>query len=126
MDVGKHIAHWRKGAEEDFEVARELVEMGRLRHGLFWVHLAVEKMLKAHVTRATEGVPPKVHNLVRLLELSGLTASEDQRILCQRLNAYQMDGRYPQSASDAALGTELAHELLDSTKGLLEWLTAEL
>lgn len=48
INIEKQIAHWRNGAEEDWSVAQELIERGRVRHGLFFAHLALEKMLKAH------------------------------------------------------------------------------
>ena len=48
IDAEKQIVYWRKGAEEDIAVARELLEKKRIRHGLFFVHLSLEKMLKAH------------------------------------------------------------------------------
>ncbi|NCO95976.1 MAG: HEPN domain-containing protein, partial [Armatimonadetes bacterium] len=52
IDVEKQVAYWRDGAKEDWEVAQELVDRGRTRHGLFFGHLALEKLLKAHVCRA--------------------------------------------------------------------------
>jgi len=41
IDVEKQIAYWRAGAEEDWEVAVDLVESGKARHGLFFAHLAL-------------------------------------------------------------------------------------
>ncbi len=72
VDVAKQIDYWRTGGDEDFAAAESLVEEGHLRHGLFFAHLAVEKILKAHVTRQTREVPPRIHNLVRLAEMAGL------------------------------------------------------
>ena len=46
VGVEKHIAYWRNGSDEDWQVALELVGSGRTRHGLFFAHLALEKMLK--------------------------------------------------------------------------------
>ncbi len=51
VDIEKQIAHWKRGALEDWEVAVELVDKDRYRHGLFFAHLALEKILKAHVCR---------------------------------------------------------------------------
>jgi len=53
FDVEKQIAYWRGGAEEDMAVARELIAGKRVRHGLFFAHLALEKALKAIVCRVT-------------------------------------------------------------------------
>jgi len=36
LDIEKLIAFWRHGAQEDLTVAQELLERGRIRHGLFF------------------------------------------------------------------------------------------
>ena len=75
MNVKRQINYWRCGAEEDLAAARSLLEKEHLRHALFFGHLAMEKMLKAHVTRETKSVPLRMHNLVRLAEIAGLPLS---------------------------------------------------
>ncbi len=55
IDIEKQIAYWRKGASEDWHVAKQLVKSQQTRHGLFFAHLALEKLLKAHVCRHTKG-----------------------------------------------------------------------
>jgi AbiV family abortive infection protein len=57
MDVGKQIEYWRSGAEEDLAAARSLLEKKHFRHALFFAHLAIEKVLKAHVTHETKTIP---------------------------------------------------------------------
>jgi HEPN domain-containing protein len=70
IDIQKQVAYWREGAVEDWAVAQELVAADRPRHGLFFAHLALEKVLKAHICRDTGDLAPRVHNLVRLAALS--------------------------------------------------------
>ena len=90
IDVEKQVAYWRKGSGEDMEAAEVLLESGKIRQGFFFAHLALEKMLKAHVTRQTADVPPRIHNLVRLGNLSGLELSLEQRAFLDRFDIYQM------------------------------------
>ena len=78
IDVERHIIYWREGSQEDWVVGQELVERGRIRHGLFFVHLALEKVLKAHVCRQTRDLAPRIHNLVRLAEQAALPLDQDQ------------------------------------------------
>jgi len=40
MDIARQIEYWRSGASEDWEVAVDLINSGRTRHGLFFAHLA--------------------------------------------------------------------------------------
>lgn len=72
VDVDKQIAFWREGAKEDWGVAYHLVDPARVRHGLFFAHLALEKALKALVCPKTRDIAPRLHNLVRLAEVAGL------------------------------------------------------
>jgi HEPN domain-containing protein len=96
IDIGKQITHWRDSASEDWSVAQDLVRRGRIRHGLFFAHLALEKTIKAHVCKATGELALKIHNLVRLSEKAGLTLSEDQIDLLAEVSEFNIEGRYPE------------------------------
>lgn len=75
MDVGKQVAYWRASAEEDQEAANVLAQNGHYRHALFFAELAVEKMLKAHIARATKDIPPRSHDLLKLADRARLSLS---------------------------------------------------
>lgn len=45
FDIEQQADYWRQGAQEDWDAGQALVERGYLRHGLFFVHLALEKIL---------------------------------------------------------------------------------
>ena len=95
IDIGKQVAHWRKSAEEDWSVAQGLVSQDKVRHGLFFAHLALEKTIKAHFCKATGELASKIHNLVRLSQKAGLQLSEDQIDLLAEVNEFNIEGRYP-------------------------------
>jgi HEPN domain-containing protein len=59
FDIEKQVAYWRNGAAEDLQVAQDLIKRQRTRHGLFFLHLALEKLLKALVCRQTQDLAPK-------------------------------------------------------------------
>jgi HEPN domain-containing protein len=96
VDIDKQIQYWRNGADEDWAVAQELFNSGKIRHGLFIAHLALEKSLKAHVCRSTGELAPRIHNLVRLAEFAGLILSESQTDLLADVNEFNIEGRYPE------------------------------
>lgn len=96
IDIVKQIAHWRNSASEDWSVAQDLVTRDKIRHGLFFAHLALEKTLKAHVCKATGELAAKIHNLVRLSEKAALKLSEDQIDLLAEVNEFNIEGRYPE------------------------------
>ena len=96
LDISKQIAHWQRGAEEDWDVAQSLVLQGKLRHGLFFAHLACEKQLKALVCKETQQLAPPMHNLIRLSDKAGLSLDDEQRDLLAEVNEFNIEGRYPE------------------------------
>jgi HEPN domain-containing protein len=63
IDISKQIAYWQSGAKEDWDATQDLIKKGRVRHGLFFAHLALEKILKALVCQQTQALAPRTHNL---------------------------------------------------------------
>ncbi len=122
IDIQKHIEYWQEGADEDLEVAQELAQRGRTRHGLFLAHLALEKLLKAHVTRHIRNVPPKIHALLRLADLAGLALSDEQRRFLARFDRYQIEGRYPKMLGPAPTVAVATQEMREAEEMYL-WLT---
>jgi HEPN domain-containing protein len=100
VDIAQQIAHWRDGAREEWQVAAELLEKGRIRHALFFTHLAIEKALKAHVCRHTGDLAPRTHNLVRLAEAAGLKVPSESRDVLGEMNEFVLTGRYPDASAN--------------------------
>jgi HEPN domain-containing protein len=97
LDVDKHIAYWRAGAEDDIESAEVLLSAGKNRQGLFFAHLALEKALKAHVSRKLGQVPPRTHDLIRLAQVAELAVSNEQLAVLKLTMRYCLEGRYPEN-----------------------------
>ena len=125
MDVQKQIDYWRISGEEDFAAAESLLEKGHLRHCLFLAHLGLEKMLKAHVTRQTEDIPPRIHNLVRLAEIAGLKIDAEQEQFLRKFNVYQLEGRYPDS-QQVSFDLGFVREKISRAREMLKWLRKQL
>jgi HEPN domain-containing protein len=96
VDIGKQIAHWRFGAKEDWEVACQLLDSGRIRHSLFFAHLTLEKTLKGLYCQTNNDLAPSIHNLLRLAEGAHLSLTDNQRNLLAEVNSYNIEGRYPE------------------------------
>jgi HEPN domain-containing protein len=121
IDIGKQIPYWVEGAEEDWEVAQDLPKRGRVSHGLFLGHLALEKILKAHVCQATQELAPRIHNLIRLAEMAGIHLSSDQMDILAEMNAFNVEGRYPESLQAPPSFLE-GEQYLTRAKEVYEWL----
>ena len=96
MTKDEHIKYWQKSAQHDLESAEIIFNSGRYDWCLFIGHLALEKILKAlFVDRNDNTIPPKIHNLVRLAELSKIELNDDQKFLLDKINDFNIQIRYP-------------------------------
>ncbi|MDD5090335.1 MAG: HEPN domain-containing protein [Candidatus Wallbacteria bacterium] len=121
VDIEKQTAYWISGAGEDLEVALKLVSDGRIRHGLFFAHLSLEKYLKAAICNKTQNLAPPLHNLVRLSEIAGLSPAKEHLELLADMNQFNIEGRYPVSASSLPVLKD-AREYLRRTQEAVQWL----
>ena len=124
VDIPQQIAHWRDSAHEDWEVALDLMARGYVRHGLFFSHLALEKMLKAHVCKNTNDLAPKLHNLVRLSEVAGLESDERRLDLLAEMNAFNIEGRYPEQLTPEP-SPEEARSYRERAEEVFQWLNSQ-
>jgi len=125
IDINKQIEFWREGANEDWEVASDLVNKNRVRHGLFFAHLALEKTLKAHICLVTQDLAPRLHNLVRLSEIADLRLNSGQLDVLAEMNAFNIEGRYPDTLS-LPPNKEQALEYIAKSKKVFQWLIDQL
>jgi HEPN domain-containing protein len=121
IDIERQVFYWRQGALEDWAVGRELTGSGHTRHGLFFCHLALEKLLKAHVCRLTQDLAPRIHNLVRLAETAGLPFTQTQIDILAEMNAFALEGRYPEPALVPMTADE-AHRYVERAEEVFNWL----
>jgi HEPN domain-containing protein len=125
VDIEKQISYWRGGAIEDWQVAHDLVSQGRPRHGLFFAHLALEKLLKAHVCKKTRDLAPRIHNLIKLAELASISLDQDHIGVLADLNLFNMFGRYPDMLQSEP-GVAKAKQFMGQAEEVFQWLMKQL
>jgi HEPN domain-containing protein len=92
----QHIDYWTRSADEDWLTVEVMFTAKRYLHGLFWAHLMLEKLTKASwVKNHAENIPPKTHNIVWLLEESGIDLGEEITAFLMEFNRFQLSSRYP-------------------------------
>lgn len=129
MDIKEHVDYWIKGAGHDFESAESLYRAGKYDWCLFICHIVIEKALKAAFVKTNNNqLPPKIHNLVRLAELSPIGFSEDAIDLLDKINDFNLEARYPDyKFSFYEICTEeFTSEYFVKVKELLEWIKSRL
>jgi HEPN domain-containing protein len=126
FDINKHILYWRDGATKDLQFADRLIKRDQeIAYGLFFVHLALEKAIKACVSKQTKQVPPRIHNLLVLAKLAEINLSQEQSDYCTRMNLYNIEGRYPDMYFPLP-SLEKAKEYLALAKEMIKWLLDQL
>ena len=125
IDIARQVAYWRDGAREDWAVAQELIAQGRIRHALFFAHLALEKVLKAQVCRQTNDLAPRMHNLIRLSEIGDVRPSQAYMDVLAEMNAFNLEGRYPDMLMPPPSLVE-TQDYLRRVEEVLQWLLSQL
>ena len=96
MTKKQHINYWVDTAQKDWIAAGNLFKTKDYMHCLFWVHLVLEKLAKAHWVRTNQDdIPPRIHSIVRLLEQSSIDLGLETMDFLESFNKFQLSGRYP-------------------------------
>ncbi len=125
MTKEEHINYWLESAEHDLETSNTLFESGKFDWALFIGHLVLEKLLKALFVKNNDNkIPPKIHNLVRLSELSFIELDENKQVLLDKINDFNIEVRYPEYKNEffKTCTKEFAEENIKHIKELYIWL----
>ncbi len=125
INIKKQIQHWQKSALEDLKASQDLVQKKHIRQSLFFAHLSLEKILKAHVCKQNKDLAPRTHNLLRLLELCGLTTDENNISFLAEMNQYNIEGRYPE-IYETLPSLKSAGKIINKTSEVFKWLRNQL
>jgi HEPN domain-containing protein len=129
MTQEEHINYWLESAQHDLETAESLFSSAKYDWSLFVAHLVLEKTIKSIFVKNNQSkIPPKIHNLVRLSELSLLDLNEEQRIFLDEVNDFNLEVRYPEYKKEfyKLCSKEVAEKYLSQIKELLKWLKSQL
>ena len=66
MDLKEIEIYWLESSDDDFDTVNKLFESTKFVHAMFFLHLSVEKMLKALFVNQNQEESPYGHNLQNL------------------------------------------------------------
>lgn len=122
--------YWLQIAEYDIETAKAMLESGRYLYVGFMCHQSIEKILKGVFVVKFKTVPPKIHNLARLLQLTNLDSDISEGLLetLNELNPLNIATRYPDQELELLndFDNNYSSELLKKTRRLFEWIKTKL
>lgn len=125
IDIDAHVSHWHDAAHEDMRVARELIDLGRIRHGLFFACSSLEKILKAHICQYTSAIAPRLNHLVRLASLTRMQIADIHLDLLEELNAFGAESWCPETLIQLPTLAD-AQMLIVRAEEALGWFTRQL
>lgn len=92
-----YIKYWKDTAHKDWLAVSKMMECKTYVHALFFMHLVLEKLLKAHWVKDNAGNhPPKTHDLLKLVDQTQLEITIQERNTLRDMNSFQLEGRYPE------------------------------
>lgn len=119
---------WIKQAVYDMKTAEAMFKSKRHIYAVFMCHLSIEKALKGIYAQDIEGVPPKTHNLIYLVEKVKLELPDILYDFVFTLNGLSVPTRYPDDLQRLLKIYTKAKtsKILNQGKEVLEWLKTKL
>ncbi|MFH0838273.1 MAG: HEPN domain-containing protein [Patescibacteria group bacterium] len=93
--IKKLADYWINNSKEKLNSMKKLYESKCYADALYYGHMILEMILKAHVVMKTKKPALKIHNLRRLYEISGMELEIDDIKLMVKVNEFNMETRYP-------------------------------
>lgn len=89
-----NIEYWIESSRDDLDTADKLFSSKKYHHCLFFVHLALEKILKAIYVSKKKAPAPPIHDLVRLSQKSEMDINNDQVLNLVEISTFNVAARY--------------------------------
>ena len=118
------VKYWVDLSKYDIDTAKAMLESGRYLYVLFTCQQSIEKMLKALIVKNTKSFPPKIHDLVKLINIAKIDIEIEQKEFLAKLNYYYLETRYPRELSEISkqIKKNTAVNFYNNTKKILKWL----
>jgi len=119
---------WLRQADYDMDTADYMFEGGRYFYAVFMCHLSIEKALKGLYQKKLSQEPPRVHNLIYLLNKIGIKPAEPIGRFIVKLNEASVATRYPEEIGKLQkdFTRRIVKDILSKGRETLEWIKKQL
>ncbi len=119
---------WLKQADYDMDTADYMFQGGRYFYAAFMCHLSIEKALKGLYRKKLNLEPPRIHNLIYLVNKIGIKLPEPIGRFIVKLNEASVATRYPEEISTLQkdFTQVVVKEILAKGRETLEWIRKQL
>lgn len=85
---------WKVSALEDLKLGEDLFKQGKNAHSLFFLHLAIEKIIKGVHQRFKHEPSLFVHDLYKLATRAGIEVPESEKLELDEISTFNVAARY--------------------------------
>ena len=126
--MAKDREEWFRQADYDLNTAEFMFNGGRLFYAVFMCHLSIEKALKGIYQEKLKEIPPKVHNLLYLINKIGIMPPEPLAKFIIKLNEASVPTRYPENLATLQKNytQDVVREIIFKSGELLNWIRSQL
>jgi len=120
----KETINFKDSAIYDLHTAEFMFTAGRYIYVIFMCHLSIEKMLKAITAEVMQKMPPKTHNLIYLIKISGIQPPPELLDFIAKINNVSIVTRYPEDLKKLleAYPKKVTKDYLNKTREVIKWL----
>lgn len=129
MDIKEIEKYWIESSEDAFDTAKTLLENNKFVYSMFFLHLSIEKMLKALFANHNQTEAPFGHNLQKIAsKIKSIDFGKNRMELFAQITTFNIAGRYDDYKNNfrAICNLEFATNYLNKGKELLEWLKSQI
>ncbi|MBU0700912.1 HEPN domain-containing protein [bacterium] len=125
--MAKKYEEWLKQADYDINTAEYMFDGGRYFYAVFMCHLSIEKALKGLYLERLKEMSPKVHNLIYLLNKSGVKPPETIGRFLVTLNEASVVTRYPDNIEKLQRDytKDVVMDIVSKSKEVLRWIKTQ-
>jgi len=124
MNKDEIIKYWFDASESDLDLCNSLFDNKRYSYSLFFLHLSIEKLLKALIVKNTKLNAPFEHNLIRLVEIAKISCTEEQLDLLSDITTFNIKARYDDYKNQfyKIATSEYSQKYISKANELIIWL----
>ncbi len=124
MNLQEIEHYWLESSYDDFDTAEKLFQNKKYVQSMFFLHLSIEKLLKAVFIRKNNFEAPYGHNLQYLaLKILGIQLQQHQLDLLSEITTFNISARYDDYKRNfyTICDKQFAERYLQKGKEIMEW-----
>ncbi|MEK7064379.1 MAG: HEPN domain-containing protein [Patescibacteria group bacterium] len=94
MTEADAVQAWKSSALEDIKLGEDLLMQGKNAHSLFFLHLAIEKIIKGVHQHLKHEPSLFIHDLYKLATKAGIEVPESEKLELDEISTFNVAARY--------------------------------